>query len=96
MASLQLISLVEYAYCSVRSCMTGKAVNYSGGCHGEACAIGGQKQLADGCSGGVCHGGGCDKTLQKAAIAEGRPVHVATGMLPMEPKVPVAPAQPMI
>jgi hypothetical protein len=91
-----LISLVEFVYCAVRSRCTGKKVEFSGGCHGGACTIeDGQKQLVDGkqnCPGGVCH-----KTLQEpAAIAEGRPVHVATGMLPTEPKVAVATEQPMV
>ena len=67
-------------------------MQYSGGCHGGACAIGGQQQqkLTQGTN---CHGGGCDK-MEKPPIAEGRPVHVATGMLPSEGKV--AMAQPII
>ena len=74
-------------------------MQYSGGCHGDACVVGGQqKQLANGtnCAGGMCHGGGCDKLAQqeKPPIAEGKPVVVATGMLPSEAKVVMA--QPMI
>ena len=83
----QIISLVEYGYCSMRSCMTGKSVKYSGGCHGEACAIGGKQQqkLVDGSN---CSGNGCSKLQEKPAIAEGRPVLVAEGKVAM--------AQPII
>ena len=83
----------------ISNCVTGKSVQYSGGCHGGHCAIGGeqQKAVANGshCATGGCHGGVCDKSAEKPVpIAEGRPVHVATGMLPPDGKVPMA--QPMI